>query len=355
MAKIVFSENPKTSHDIWLKILIPIFSLLGMALIAEMALRLFVSPPARWTMKKQMKLVLEATRCYPPAEPLFATFCRERPMLKYKNNVFMGFNLREYPFNQKKADKAFRILGLGDSFAWGWGILDNRRTFFKLLECWLQKQNPTLAVEVINASKPGADADYYQEFLDVIGWRLNPDQIVISFNLNDAYVSYVSLTVDAKTAARLQQDSGFWTRNSRLISLVRERIVRKLVRREFIASVHDAYLGAGRTQRWVRAQANLLAIAQGCRKRGIALLVVIFPLLVDLDRAYPFTAELGEIVRFCQRNKIDCIDLLPVFLGKRPELLWILPTNTHPNVTANRLAAEAIFEKLAKDIVKGGH
>lgn len=348
MTKNSFPVGIKAKKNFWFKILIPVISMLIPVLAAELALRLLARPPQIWTGKNQQQLLAEGERRYPPSEPLFAAFCQDRPVLRHTNIPVLGTHLREYPYPQVKPPGRYRIIGLGDSFAWGWGMADNRRTFFKLLECWLNRKYPARQVEIINASRPAAPAAYYEQFLDSFGWALDPDRVVISFNLNDAYVKHASVTVAAKSARHLEQSTGFWTRHSRLVSFVRERLIQTWVRRDFIANIHDAYLGAERTQRWDRAQANLLAIARGCRQRGIALLVVIFPLLVDLERNYPFGAEIDEIARFCKQNGIDCIDLLPTFLGKKAELLWTLPTNAHPNEVANRLAAETIFQAFTR-------
>lgn len=347
MIKNDLPADTMPKRNVWLKILVPLLSFLVSILIAELVLRFLVHPPADWTQKNQVRLEAEGTRRYPPSEPLFASFCKDRPKLKHEARRVLGFRLREYNYPQIKPAGTYRIIGLGDSFAWGWGIIDNRRTFFKLLECWLNKQNPSHPVELINASKPGVGVNYYQRFMDKTGWQLNPDQVVISFNINDANIKYVSLSIDAKTARRLEERSGFWTKNSRLIQFVRNRLLRKHVRQKFIKNVHDAILGEKRSECWDRANATLLAIAQGCQQRGIDLLVVVFPLLVDLERSYPFTAEVDEIVRFCHQNRIDCINLLPTFLGKKSELLWSLPSDTHPNQVAHRLAAETIFRTLS--------
>ncbi|HUU05511.1 MAG TPA: hypothetical protein VMZ49_06475 [Patescibacteria group bacterium] len=330
-----------------LKILIPLLGILIPLAGAELFLRLSASSKTTWTPQKQLQLIEEAEHRYPPHDPFFSKICLERPSLQHQTYSILGSRLREYDYPQAKPVGSYRILGLGDSFAWGWGVFDNRRVFFKLLECWLQLKNPSRLTELINASQPGASAAYYQRYMRVRGYNLNPDMVMISFNLNDAYVKRASITIDQRTTEELTEEKGFWTKHFRLVHFFRERFIRTRMRREFIANVHNAYfLGPERAQRWQRAQANLLAIASGCRQRGIALKVIVFPLLVDLDRRYPFTKEIDEIVRFCQQNGIDSINLLPTFLGKKSELLWTLPSNAHPNEVANRLAAEAIFSSL---------
>jgi lysophospholipase L1-like esterase len=332
-----------------LKLLVPLMALLVPAVLAELVLRLGAHAAKPWTASDQVQLLKEAERRYPPSDPLYAKTCKDRPRLQHKNYDVLATRMREYPYPLARAAGSYRILGLGDSFAWGWGVADNRRTFFKLLECWLQSSVPQGAIEVINASQPGASAADYQRFMEEHGYGLAPDMVILSFNLNDAFVQHASMTIDDRTAKRLEQKEGFWSRHSCLVRFFQERIVRTRVRREFIANVHDAYfLVHEQAQRWQRAQATLQAIAVGCRQRGIALQVVIFPLLADLERRYPFAREVAEIARFCRQNGIACIDLLPVFLGKKSALLWTRPNNAHPNEVAHRLAAEAIFAFLSR-------
>ncbi len=332
-----------------LKLLVPLLGLLFPVVLAELVLRLGAGAAKPWTASDQVQLLREAERRYPPSDLLFARICKDRHRLPHKNFDVLGTRMREYRYPRAKAPGSYRILGLGDSFAWGWGVADNRRTFFKLLECWLQATAPQGGVEVINASQPGASAADYQRFMECHGFGLAPDMVMVSFNLNDAFVKHASMTIDGRTAKRLEQKEGFWARHSRLVHFFHERLVRTRVRREFIANVHDAYfLGTERAQRWQRAQATLLAIAAVCRQRGIALRVIVFPLLADLERHYPFAREVGEIARFCRWNGIPCIDLLPTFLGKKSSLLWTRPNNAHPNEVAHRLAAETVFGFLSR-------
>jgi hypothetical protein len=332
-----------------LKIAVPLLGMLVPIAGAELFLRLKDNPASNWTPQKQVRLIKEAQRRYPPSAPLFKRICKERPRLRRRDRMIIGTPLREYAYPSAKPAGSYRILGLGDSFAWGWGILDNRRTFFKLLECWMRSKNPSRPVEVINASQPGSAASYYQTYLESYGYDLNPDLVLISFNLNDAYIKNASITLNKRPPKRPQQEDGFLVQHSRLARFFHERIVRARVRREFVANVHEAYfVGPERARRWQLAQANLLAIAAGCRQRGIALKVIVFPLLFDLERRYPFIEEIEEIVRFCRQSEIGCINLLPTFLGKRSNLLWILPYDSHPNVIAHRLAAETIFDDLSR-------
>ena len=74
--------------------------------------------------------------------------------------------------------------------------------------------------------------------------------------------------------------------------------------------------------------------------------MVIFPLLFELERKYPFADEVREVDQFLRSIQIKTVNLLPVFRGKKKFILWSSPTDSHPNEVAHRLAAEAIYQFL---------
>ncbi len=83
----------------------------------------------------------------------------------------------------EKAPGARRILVLGDSFAFGWGVGDDE-TFPARLEARGRRTGDPLAV--FDAAVPGYAADQHWIFLRERGFALAPDLIVLALCQNDA-------------------------------------------------------------------------------------------------------------------------------------------------------------------------
>ncbi|WP_404307318.1 SGNH/GDSL hydrolase family protein [Neorhodopirellula lusitana] len=97
-----------------------------------------------------------------------------------------GLRDREYAYEKPTSVK--RILVLGDSFAWGYGVSD-KEIFTEVLETRLE-QSPT-TWEVINAGVSGWGTD--QEYLYLLdeGFRYEPDIVVLAmFVVNDFENNY---------------------------------------------------------------------------------------------------------------------------------------------------------------------
>ena len=95
----------------------------------------------------------------------------------------LGFRDREYPV--RKAPGTFRVLVLGDSLTWGWGVGQDE-VYPKLLE---RRLNDALAgrppVEVIDAGVVGYGTDQEYLLFREVGPRLAPDLVVLYFYWND--------------------------------------------------------------------------------------------------------------------------------------------------------------------------
>ncbi len=85
----------------------------------------------------------------------------------------------------KKNKGVFRILCLGDSILFGYGV-NNQETFSYYLEEALNKQAKDIHYEVINASVPGWGPVEYLLFLQNEGYKYQPD-IVITSNFSDDF------------------------------------------------------------------------------------------------------------------------------------------------------------------------
>lgn len=87
----------------------------------------------------------------------------------------LGLRGKEYSIERTEKN---RILLIGDSFGWGWGV-EERQTFSEILESRYPKW------EVINASVPGYGTDQQLLYLKEYGVYYNPDVLLLLFTQND--------------------------------------------------------------------------------------------------------------------------------------------------------------------------
>jgi hypothetical protein len=88
-----------------------------------------------------------------------------------------GLRDREYDFTRSRDER--RMLVLGDSMAWGWGV-EADESFSERLEAlhadW----------EIINAAVPGYSTDQEPLYFEQSGQRWDPDVVLLLFHPNDA-------------------------------------------------------------------------------------------------------------------------------------------------------------------------
>ena len=89
-----------------------------------------------------------------------------------------GLRDREYPY--EKPAGVFRILVLGDSFVWGYGV-SNEETFTERLEQALTAEGA--AIEVLNAGVSGWGTDQQLLYLESEGFKYSPELVVLAFFL----------------------------------------------------------------------------------------------------------------------------------------------------------------------------
>jgi hypothetical protein len=98
---------------------------------------------------------------------------------RYSNNSLGWRGRREY---REAKGTDYRVLLLGDSFAYGTGV-DDDQTFAALVEKDLIAGQ--MSVEVLNAGCPGKGTDYELKSFQTVGRKFNPDLTVLGFFAND--------------------------------------------------------------------------------------------------------------------------------------------------------------------------
>ena len=103
--------------------------------------------------------------------------------IRMTNIKISNQGLRDKEFEVRKPENTFRIVCLGDSFTFGWGVETNE-TFCKRIESYLNANSST-NYETLNFGIPGYNAKQLETLLrkKIIG--ISPDMIIYAFSPND--------------------------------------------------------------------------------------------------------------------------------------------------------------------------
>lgn len=232
------------------------------------------------------------------------------------------------------ADAVTRIVFLGDSLTFGWGV-EESDTFAARLEESLGAERPT---EILNFGTGNYNTTQEVELFLERGLDLRPDRVVVFYFINDAE------PVPARSRwaflARLRLVTFYWSRWKQLAA----RSSSGQTFREYYADLY----GPDRAG-WLEAQSAFRRLAEACRTAGIDLRVVLLPELHELDE-YPFASEYRLVADFLRGEGIPVLDVTPAFadVTDAPSL-WVAYDDAHPNAEAHRRIAEA-----AESFVTGG-
>ncbi len=102
-----------------------------------------------------------------------------------------GFRDREM---RPKAPGMIRIVTLGDSSTFGWGV-DADHTYQRVLESLLGERYPRRRFEVLNLGMPGYNSRHGIGVLEHYALELDPDVLIFSFGANDARLVLVPTAV----------------------------------------------------------------------------------------------------------------------------------------------------------------
>ncbi len=106
---------------------------------------------------------------------------RERTRWTFHTNAH-GFNAKEVPLHKRPG--VFRIVAVGDSSTFGWGV-DSDRAYPHVLETLLRRLHPGLDVEVVNLGVCGYSSFQGLILLEREALRWSPDVVTISYGSND--------------------------------------------------------------------------------------------------------------------------------------------------------------------------
>jgi lysophospholipase L1-like esterase len=241
-----------------------------------------------------------------------------------------------------------RIVCVGDSFTFGWGIPEDLG-WVRLLEDDLRADGAD--VRTVNCGAAGTVCvDEYWYGLRYRFHRFQPDAVVLTICLNDLLPSSGLLVAGPwpATGIRLVDLAlGAAGRSPRDLDPTRVWVgdLLHLTRAEAEAAglvgpdkPWEAMWSQGVPQQCLREA------AVWCRARSIPFLVVLWPFLQGLGphEVYALQKIHDLVAADCAEAGIPFLDVLPALRGTPAAELWVTPADMHPNPRAQQLARPLI-------------
>ena len=243
-----------------------------------------------------------------------------------------------------------RILGLGDSVMFGWGV-EYEECYMGLLERDLAEAHPALDIELINTAVPGYNTVMEVETLKVKGLAWQPDIVLIDHVSNDLMPPHF-----------IPQDVDCWTPTR----LFLPELIRSALRNEDF----DPFQRFGRPPRlaegrdfWTALEFDAAKVPVGLRDMvGLSSMQRAMRELAELSREQGFEVVVTTHQRAPQYLRKMCNELgFPLveaagvlrymseheITDRRGTILTLSDVDPHPSPFAHRLQADAIMEYLS--------
>jgi len=252
------------------------------------------------------------------------------------------YQLNNYGFRGKDFSEArteaVRIALLGDSFCWGHGVKQPDHFAVLLEETLNQDRALGAPVEVYNFGLIAYNTDHEVALLEYMVLRFSPDACVMLFFLND-------VGEPGDVIGTMQHLGG----DDHLMGLRKYWYVLDLVVTPIDAYVSKRILIKGYQKAYRPDSPGLARIAEAfqrfadiCNASRITPVVVIHPVLTDLDESHPFREAHQRVLAAAADAGIVAFDLLDDFEGQDGRALWVHPSDSHPNHLAHRVTAAAL-------------
>ncbi len=238
--------------------------------------------------------------------------------------------------SREKPPGTLRLLGLGDSVMFGWGV-DDGLDYLSVLERRLAQQELGARWEIVNTAVPGYNTVMEVETLKHRGLAYAPDIVILGYCVNDLSLPQF---VEAEPEV-------FSLRRSFLSDFARERLTRAGSEAaaddpfaEQARSVPDRYRDMVGIEAFSRAVTELRALGQ---QHGFDVVVLFF---------WSAPATIRRIVEPLGFRLVDTRVAMKAFLGReglrelRGSALSLSREDSHPSALGHELIAESLYDGL---------
>ncbi|MBA5867361.1 MAG: hypothetical protein GDA67_11785 [Nitrospira sp. CR1.3] len=259
----------------------------------------------------------------------------------------------------EKSSEVVRILGLGDSFLFGWGVQADQ-VFLRQLERGLHERTGR-RIETINAGVPGWGLNQYYVYLQRIGRQQSPDLVVLAYFVDD-----LNGPMQDRIAPNPEYQGGLKYKggalhHSRLFNFLKSlgHLVREKNRPARVGYLHDLDL---RRDEWSRRANYLMGpgnegeqkvyteLLAGHLKRlkettadlKAKLVVMLIPDISQLH--HPEVQHINQVLQnICEDLAVPFIDMTSTFeQSDDPGRFYLWPRDPHTNQEGHAEMAKAL-------------
>ena len=248
--------------------------------------------------------------------------------------------LRDDERDLAKDPQTYRILMLGDSITFGWGVRQEE-TFSKALERMLNEHplgGPWRRYEVINTGVGNYNTAQEVAYFMERGFRYRPDMVMLAWFINDAE------DTPKPVQGWLARESCLYT----FVSSAWDDLGRNTRSRPSYKEYYAGLYEDGR-EGWAECQRALEQLSGTCRHEGFELRILLIPELHSLGADYEFKDIYDKVQRIAERLKVTSLNLVDAFPTEDPTSFWVSPGDAHPNGRAHAIIAEAVYGMLSRE------
>jgi len=273
--------------------------------------------------------------------------------------------LRDSVYSRPKPDGVFRVVVMGDSVSFGYGV-EEAEAYPQVLEELLYELVPDSHIEVVNLSVGGYNAYNEAKLLEGVGQSYEPDLVLVQFCINDLNDPTVHFDKQTRIALSAIPDAAFpdpsqrrgsahvpsrvlrWCRASKLCAAIQDLWL-AMVAPEFDDQARrDAVVFIEATDRpeWSWLEARYEEMAGVATAGGASFAILAFPYPKQLAEPSPHPVQV-QLATLGQRHGWPVIDPLAAFQEAYTESTPLFMDWWHPTPAGHRVAAMAIARALA--------
>ena len=331
---------PRISKVTLAKIALPIVTLGMCLLMTEVVARVLFSRTTlnlgleMWKYAKDVKLR--------SADPEIGH--RHRPNAQAQ---LMGVDVKTNSLGLRDVERAipkpadvYRIVVLGDSITFGWGVAFEH-TFCQVLERKLN-QNPPIPgkrFEVVNTGVGNTNTSMEVRYFEAEGYKLEPDLVLLAWFINDAEPTPVP------TENWLAYHSYAYTWITSMVDEVRRNNDKQVGWQDYYRGLYaDSQPG------WGKSQKAIADLASFCKDKRIPCRVFLIPELHTVGPKYEFADVHAKVAAVCAAAGLPVLELLDAFPAEQdPRKWWVSPGDAHPNGDGEELMGERLDRALREE------